>query len=645
MQPSVPNDNDEVELSIRIHSIRKLKPFVSLFQKPSPAESKCSGSEIGRPISSALDNARVLVQCDLKPAQDTHSSSILPFDRGQIRASKYGTATTRWSAPSSRRTLRNDGEVIWSESGGILHWPVTRLDLKRLKSFVPKVKLQLYVMIKSHPSCDYSTSKAGEDQNTITSDETSLANTLDTSTSYWARRTVKPLGWVIIDVRDFDVTACDTSQTLEKNFKVNGGAAVGSEVKLTLTCLPKLLEPIQPCGINMTGQQHYDVTPFCTETEWVGSALPLGLGNSIFSFIVRLESAYCFDRLGVDQHATEGWLSYSLFDALVQTEKFPFVARPVFAPVEDTFRVRCSLQEIESYISEHCFLRMYLCTSKNLMLGHANIDLRPLVVDQGEKGKRELHGRFLVEAAGNKSTPSTTFESQEQPWIEVTVVLEQVSLYEGLYAFTDSPDNEIAINHREELSTYAKQAVDDKSALRNEINAPNIVSEALEYIACAKTFEEVQVQINPASGHEGINSRELKSATQVNKREDEFSNSQLKADIDKKRLEWEAWRHQQEVQWHEKLRSKEAAAMRALEERTRVKEKERTDAVEACRLEYSKLEAKLRKALVDIERREQQLVINEAARRDEFSCKVTVLESKHRAVVEEAKHSVNLEVC
>jgi len=84
--------------------------------------------------------------------------------------------------------------------------------------------------------------------------------------------------------------------------------------------------------------------------------------------------------------------------------------------------------------------------------------------------------------------------------------------------------------------------------------------------------------------------------------------------------------------------------MKVLEERARAKEQETAGVVETCRLEYGKLEAKLRKALADVERKEHQLAISEVARQEEYSRKVAVLGSKHRALLEEAKHSVNLEV-
>jgi hypothetical protein len=129
------------------------------------------------------------------------------------------------------------------------------------------------------------------------------------------------------------------------------------------------------------------------------------------------------------------------------------------------------------------------------------------------------------------------------------------------------------------------------------------------------------------------------------RQDDVRENSEAAMDLERRHLEWESWRRKQELQWHEKLRYKEEAVMKRLEERAREKEKERYAAMESYRLDYSKLEGKLRKALNDVENREHQLILQDAARQEEFSRKSAELEKKHRAVLEEARHSLNVEVC
>ena len=68
--------------------------------------------------------------------------------------------------------------------------------------------------------------------------------------------------------------------------------------------------------------------------------------------------------------------------------------------------------------------------------------------------------------------------------------------------------------------------------------------------------------------------------------------------LEKKRFEWEQWRHQQELEWHENLRKKEAEMIRAVEERVCTMEKERLSSAESSKTNYEKLEARLRKALM-----------------------------------------------
>jgi hypothetical protein len=92
-------------------------------------------------------------------------------------------------------------------------------------------------------------------------------------------------------------------------------------------------------------------------------------------------------------------------------------------------------------------------------------------------------------------------------------------------------------------------------------------------------------------------------------------------EIEKRRMEWEAWRHRevssssrglwlrgtwaelrlvQELEWANRLRAKEAAKMEELERAFLEREKERNGLFAKTQEEYAKLETKLRKALTEV---------------------------------------------
>ena len=62
---------------------------------------------------------------------------------------------------------------------------------------------------------------------------------------------------------------------------------------------------------------------------------------------------------------------------------------------------------------------------------------------------------------------------------------------------------------------------------------------------------------------------------------------------------WERWRNEQELNWREKLRMKEAATIRVLEEKAEENEKEHLKALSAVQLEYSRLEQRLKKSIAN----------------------------------------------
>jgi hypothetical protein len=129
---------------------------------------------------------------------------------------------------------------------------------------------------------------------------------------------------------------------------------------------------------------------------------------------------------------------------------------------------------------------------------------------------------------------------------------------------------------------------------------------------------------------------------ELSKREKETH--QEAASLERKRCEWEQWRCQQEIEWQEKLRHKEGAMLKVVEERAFIIEKERLSSLELSKNEYEKLEARLRKALIDVEAKERQSKDTELGRQHEHKRRLAELESREKLLKEELKHSIEIEV-
>mmetsp|Transcript_21397 Transcript_21397/g.24598 ORF Transcript_21397/g.24598 Transcript_21397/m.24598 type:complete len:138 (+) Transcript_21397:2-415(+) len=83
--------------------------------------------------------------------------------------------------------------------------------------------------------------------------------------------------------------------------------------------------------------------------------------------------------------------------------------------------------------------------------------------------------------------------------------------------------------------------------------------------------------------------------------------------------------------------------MRSLEEREKQRDKERDGEIEAARLEYGRLETRLRKSLADVEKRERQLKNDEHALHTTYNQKGSELELQRDLMKQETRVIVNVE--
>ena len=175
-----------------------------------------------------------------------------------------------------------------------------------------------------------------------------------------------------------------------------------------------------------------------------------------------------------------------------------------------------------------------------------------------------------------------------------------------------------------------------------------IVNRASSPIKSTATPEKDPVDhanINSDNSMKHVNAREQQLAardTELSKKEKEIY--EAITSLQTKRHTWEQYGNHKEPEWHEQLRSKEAAMTRVVEERICTMEKDRLSCIEASKNEYEKLEGRPWKALTEAEVRERQLKDIELNYTNERTRKIAELTSKEKLMKEELKHTVEIEV-
>ena len=106
------------------------------------------------------------------------------------------------------------------------------------------------------------------------------------------------------------------------------------------------------------------------------------------------------------------------------------------------------------------------------------------------------------------------------------------------------------------------------------------------------------------------------------------------------KLEWEQFQRREEAKWTDRLRQKESTRMRELDDAFQNREKDRAAVVSRTQAEYVRLEAKLRKALAEVEARERRLAAAEEKLKQQHAQKLSELQLLQRRLREDSRHQV-----
>ena len=374
----------------------------------------------------------------------------------------------------------------------------------------------------------------------------------------------------------------------------------------------------------------------------------IGSGSDVFAIHIAVE------RFRENAEAPSGeaapkrnvWLSYRSFGTLVQSDIFalshratPRASASAFAPLANDFRVRASWPELVEYFHQrkNATLRVHLC-AEGEVLGTASVDLRPLVADEG--GARDtsafeskvLQREYVVESRSRTSNEGAARESYPQISVKMSIH-RNPACHVGDDA-SQKPVKRCEQPPGEPHPSISAQTVNPTCADKasSPIRQNDTTDEDPECLDDGRPWKVLQKKEEELNSREAELSRREKAAYEA------------VAALETKRGEWEKWRHRQELEWHEKLRGKEAAMMRALEDRACALEKEGRSSLEASKKEYETLQVQLRKAMMEVEAKERRLKDAELGHQGERKRKLAEIELRERLMKEELKYSIEIEV-
>ena len=333
-----------------------------------------------------------------------------------------------------------------------------------------------------------------------------------------------------------------------------------------------------------------------------------------FSLSIRLDKAKNLHNLlpippSDDENVVEAWLSYRLLDTtLLQTEKFEIYATRTegFEANEDVFKLELpATGNLTAALSKS--FDVYLCTHGSI-LGRLEVNIsRLLTLNEGGDQFAERAGRgtfYFATAAANEDDD----ESSDASSIEVSMSL-RPELTDG-------------------IATGIGSSNSSSSSRTCKLEATTTTT------SCQTLAQHPKAAPLPTQSQTPSPSTTRTTGTTADDR----------IEFEKERRRWEEWRHKEELKWHNKMRERETAALKALDEQSKAQERENAKEIDAKKKEFESLEGRLRKAVAEVEKRERRIRTVEASREAEYTTKMAEVELKQKLLKEETKHAAELEV-
>ncbi|KAJ8537489.1 hypothetical protein ON010_g13107 [Phytophthora cinnamomi] len=236
-------------------------------------------------------------------------------------------------------------------------------------------------------------------------------------------------------------------------------------------------------------------TPLAVVSSENGDYLQIGdnNGQDIFVLSVFIQAALNLSKvveaaIEEDREALERtgfWLSYSLFDVVVQTDVFYNLSVAEFSPIRDSFRVRSRLKELARCIGDLACLTVFMCTENRVLAG-VEIPLTPLL-------SRELFSR-----SDNELDPGDTSEIEGTfsfPDFDEAVVTASITM--EFVESTKSKYDRCTFQRKSEI--YKRP--DDDTSTTPVLEQENTVQEASTMFSTVEASPEKGLQVESTKLH------------------------------------------------------------------------------------------------------------------------------------------------
>ncbi|KAH9158756.1 hypothetical protein LEN26_002741 [Aphanomyces euteiches] len=229
------------------------------------------------------------------------------------------------SSGSGKKTAKRHGDgFIWRQDSGRISWYFTTKELRALKSKAPTLKLYVFAI----------------------GDE------------------VYSLGWFFMDLRTPD-TALRWVKLV--NSKYGGELQVSSQLRKALSIPPTTPPPEPVVTTEETAQEDSDYLVLGDHPVGVYILSIVVEGAREMSAMVEKLLKKC-SPLELSAILDKGfWLSYSMFDVVVQTDVFHNLDVATFDVIQDSFRLKSSVASISSMLRTMKVLPVFLCTVDRIL--------------------------------------------------------------------------------------------------------------------------------------------------------------------------------------------------------------------------------------------------------------------------------------
>ncbi|ETI48931.1 hypothetical protein F443_07098 [Phytophthora nicotianae P1569] len=457
--------------------------------------------------SAAIRELRVFATIDKQAAQSRGSrwkQELQPVGRSPLRLNrKRGNRrkSLRRVEPYRRSGLIE--EAKWMRGDGKLRWTFPMEKFRRLKAYTPRIKAFVYGI-----------------------GEAGVVNPSRAQMENLPRQEkegeILSFGWFFLDLRTPDLP--------ERWLKLQN-SPFGGEILISSIFMPVELSDAQSVKHSVARPEDRGLSNVRAESQTVrvnkaeavptvvsgksGEYLQIGDGSGQDIFVLSVFIQAAFNLLNVVESSmgenrqeleqTGFWLSYSLFDVVVQTDIFHNLNVAEFSPIRDSFRVKTSLTDLALCLKALGNLSVFMCTENRVLAG-VEIPLQ-LLLSKGlfGEGRNKIRPGNTVDIDGKFSFPDF-----EDAVISASVAVELVES-KDTRAQQDRPKNRPG--QRPEIQELTQGTIVDDGkvvpAEKSEANTDDKVFFKLDHIrlktsAISQFIGEENVCIEVVVGEEQV---------------------------------------------------------------------------------------------------------------------------------------------